>query len=44
LTSDLCRRAGLLVTAENEALAMFPALNIDQKIAQSGLDILEECL
>jgi 4-aminobutyrate aminotransferase-like enzyme len=42
--SDKCRRAGLLVTSEDEALTMFPALNIDQKVARKGLDILEQCL
>jgi acetylornithine/succinyldiaminopimelate/putrescine aminotransferase len=42
--SDRCRRAGLLVTTEEEALTMFPALNIDQKVAREGLDILEQCL
>jgi hypothetical protein len=33
-----------LVTSEDEALTMFPALNIDQKVARKGLDILEQCL
>lgn len=42
--SDKCRRAGLLVTSEDEALTMFPPLNIDQKVAREGLDILEQCL
>lgn len=42
--SDKCRRAGLLVMSEDEALTMFPVLNIDQKTARDGLDILAECL
>ena len=42
--SDKCRRAGLLVISEDEALTMFPALNIDQKVAREGLDILEHFL
>ena len=33
-----------MVTSEGEALTMFPALNIDQKIAREGLAILEQCL
>jgi acetylornithine/succinyldiaminopimelate/putrescine aminotransferase len=41
---DKCRRAGLLLTAEEDVLLFFPALNLDQKIAQQGLDILEECM
>ena len=39
-----CRRAGLLLTSEDETLTMFPALNVDQRIARKGLDILEQCL
>lgn len=42
--SEKCRRAGLLVTTESEALTMFPPLNINQAIAREGLDILEKCL
>jgi 4-aminobutyrate aminotransferase-like enzyme len=41
---DKCRRAGLLVTDEDETLTLFPALNIDLKVALEGLDILEDCL
>jgi acetylornithine/succinyldiaminopimelate/putrescine aminotransferase len=41
---DKCRQAGLLITAEENVLLLFPALNIDQKIAEKGLDILESCL
>jgi acetylornithine/succinyldiaminopimelate/putrescine aminotransferase len=41
--SDKCRRAGLLITDEDEALTMFPSLKIEQKVAREGLDILEDC-
>jgi acetylornithine/succinyldiaminopimelate/putrescine aminotransferase len=41
---DKCRRAGLLITDEDDALTMFPPLNINQKVAREGLDILEQCL
>lgn len=40
--SDKCRRACLLVTSKGEALTMFSALDIDQKDAREGLDILEQ--
>jgi hypothetical protein len=30
--------------SEGEALTMFPALNIDQKVAREGLDMLKQCL
>lgn len=39
--SDKGRRADLLVTSEGDALTMFLALNIDQRVAREGLDILE---
>ena len=39
---ERCRRGGLLLTEEDETLQMFPALNIDRKTADDGLDILEE--
>jgi acetylornithine/succinyldiaminopimelate/putrescine aminotransferase len=39
-----CRRAGLLITDEDETLTLFPALNLEQKTARAGLDILEESL
>ena len=42
--AEKCRRTGLLVTTESEALTMFPPLNINQRIAREGLDILEKCL
>ncbi|MBV9957668.1 MAG: aminotransferase class III-fold pyridoxal phosphate-dependent enzyme, partial [Acidobacteria bacterium] len=41
---DKCRRAGLLLTDEDESLTIFPALNIHKKVAREGLDILENCL
>ena len=36
-----CRKAGLLITVQEEWLVFFPALNIDVKTAGKGLDILE---
>ena len=43
--SDRCRKAGLLVSAEDEnLLTMFPPLTIDRNSVRQGLDILEECL
>ncbi|MDB5839257.1 MAG: argD [Herminiimonas sp.] len=39
-----CRRAGLLLTAEGSTLLILPALDIDQRIAGQGLDILESCV
>jgi acetylornithine/succinyldiaminopimelate/putrescine aminotransferase len=39
-----CRRAGLLTTTEGTTLLMLPALNIDQAVAEQGLDILEKCI
>ena len=41
---DKCRRAGLLITDDDESLTIFPALNINQKVAREGLDILKNCL
>gem|GEM_PF-6891360 len=36
-----CRRNGMLATTEETTLLLLPALNIDRKTAQRGLDILE---
>jgi 4-aminobutyrate aminotransferase-like enzyme len=42
---ERCRKAGLLLTAEEEnLLTMFPALTIEPEVVQEGLDILERCL
>ncbi len=41
---DACRKRGLLVSAEENLLMLFPALNVTGPIAQRGLDIFEECL
>jgi 4-aminobutyrate aminotransferase-like enzyme len=41
---DACRKNGLLVSAEEEVLMLFPALNITRATAQRGLDIFEESL
>ena len=42
--ADKCRHAGLLLTAEDGTLLMFPPLNIRMQAAREGLDILEDCL
>lgn len=42
--SEKCRGKGLLVTTKSRALTLFPPLNIDQRTAREGLDILEKCL
>ena len=42
--SKKCRARGLLITAQDSALLMLPALNIDRATAMQGLDILESCL
>ena len=41
--ADKCRDEGLLVSAEGETLLLIPALDIDQRTAKAGLDILERC-
>ncbi len=42
---DRCMKKGLLFsTLENNSFTIFPALNINKKIAKEGLDILESCL
>jgi len=42
---ERCRKAGLLVSAEEEnLLMMFPALTIEREAVREGLDILEGCL
>lgn len=41
---DACRKKGLLVSAEEEMLMLFPALNITGPVARRGLDIFEACL
>ena len=43
--ADRCRKAGLLVSAEDDnLLTMFPALTIERDAVREGLDILEGCL
>jgi adenosylmethionine-8-amino-7-oxononanoate aminotransferase len=39
-----CQDEGLLMTAQDENLVLFPALNIDKKTARNGLQILEQSL
>ena len=41
---DACRANGLLVSAEEDVLMLFPALNITRATAQRGLDIFEKAL
>jgi 4-aminobutyrate aminotransferase-like enzyme len=41
---ETCRRNGLLVSAEEEAIMLFPALTITRQTAQRGLDIFEKSL
>jgi 4-aminobutyrate aminotransferase-like enzyme len=41
---DTCRENGLLVSAEEDVLMLFPALNISRQTAERGLDIFERCL
>jgi 4-aminobutyrate aminotransferase-like enzyme len=41
---DICRENGLLVSAEDDVLMLFPALTINRAIAQRGLDIFERSL
>lgn len=37
-----CRKNGLLVSAEEDLLMLFPALTITRQIAQRGLDIFRK--
>lgn len=41
---DKCKKKGLLLGADENGLTLFPSLNIEEKTAQKGLDILEMCL
>ncbi|HZZ91982.1 MAG TPA: aminotransferase class III-fold pyridoxal phosphate-dependent enzyme, partial [Usitatibacter sp.] len=41
---ERCRRAGLLVSAEDTTVLLIPALNIARATARKGLDILERCM
>ena len=41
---DACRERGLLVSAEEDVLMLFPALTITRQTAQRGLDIFEKSL
>jgi adenosylmethionine-8-amino-7-oxononanoate aminotransferase len=41
---DTCRENGLLVSAEEDILMLFPALTITRQTAQRGLDIFEKSL
>lgn len=39
---ERCKKKGLLISAEEETIMLIPPLTIDSKIANAGLDILEE--
>jgi acetylornithine/N-succinyldiaminopimelate aminotransferase len=39
-----CRRAGLLVFAEENRVSLFPSLTISETLLQEGIDILERCV
>jgi acetylornithine/succinyldiaminopimelate/putrescine aminotransferase len=41
---DTCRENGLLVSAEEDVLMLFPALTITRRTAERGLDIFEKSL
>ena len=42
---DACQEKGLLVTdGGGEFLLLLPPLNIERRVAERGLDILESCL
>jgi adenosylmethionine-8-amino-7-oxononanoate aminotransferase len=41
---DNCRKRGLLISAEEDTLMLFPALTVTGPIARRGLDILEASL
>jgi adenosylmethionine-8-amino-7-oxononanoate aminotransferase len=41
---EKCRRKGLLVSVEDEYLMLLPALTMDRRTAQRGLDILQSCV
>jgi acetylornithine/N-succinyldiaminopimelate aminotransferase len=41
---ERCRKNGLLISAEEDVLMLFPALTISRRTAARGLDIFEKCL
>ena len=38
-----CEENGLLLTSSDNAITMFPPLNIERRFAEEGLQILERC-
>jgi len=40
---ERCRNEGLIINATEGVVTLFPALDIDERTAQAGLDILERC-
>jgi 4-aminobutyrate aminotransferase-like enzyme len=41
---ERCRRKGLLLSGEEDQLFLMPALTIDERTLDKGLDVLDECL
>lgn len=41
---DACRKNGLLISAEDDVLMLFPALTITRETAERGLDIFEKSI
>ena len=39
-----CRRRGLLISVEGTSLLLLPALTVDRRTAEEGLDVLERCV
>lgn len=44
ITDGVGGMGAMIATAEGETVLLIPALNIDHKTAQKGLDILERCV
>jgi acetylornithine/N-succinyldiaminopimelate aminotransferase len=42
--ADRCRKAGLILSADDDTFTLFPALTISRRTVHEGLDILERCL
>ena len=41
--ADRCRKRGLILSADDDTLTLFPALTISSSVVHEGLDILERC-
>lgn len=44
LANEARKKGVLLSLLSDKELTLFPALNIDKKVAKKGLDIIEQCL